>query len=66
MKKTKPRASKPLSSTVRELGRPSASAVESTIALGSTTPASSASWNHWVNWPIGSAARSPSTRPSCV
>ncbi|MFN8169704.1 MAG: hypothetical protein U0S36_13090 [Candidatus Nanopelagicales bacterium] len=54
-----------MSSTVREDGVPSASAVESTIALGSARPASpadSTSSNHAVNWASGVLARSPSRR----
>ncbi len=50
MKNTNPSGPTPLSSTWRLLGCPSASAVESTIALGSGTPSSTTSSSHAANW----------------
>ena len=46
MKNTKPSAEKPLSSTIRDDGCPSAETVATTIAFGSYSPAACASSNH--------------------
>ncbi len=61
MKKTKPRPSNCFISTVRELGRPSGVAVETTMAFGSKRCESAACWNQRANWSIGCAARLPSS-----
>jgi hypothetical protein len=63
VKKTKPRSSYCFISTVRELGRPSAAAVETIIAFGSWRPLAAASANQRANWPYGSGASSRSERP---
>ncbi len=57
MKKTKPLLSNCFSSTVRELGRPSGVAVETTMAFGSKRCESAACWNHRANCSMGSSAR---------
>ncbi len=57
MKNTKPRPSNCFSSTVRELGRPSAVAVETIMAFGSKRCESAACWNHRANCSIGPSAR---------
>lgn len=61
--RTKPSGSYPLSSTVRPLGRPAASAVPKTIALGSGNPAATASANQRANWVCQSPARPASVSP---
>ena len=63
MKNAKPRSSRPLSRTIRDDGRPVASAVATTIAFGSCSPAAAASASHRRNIAIGSSARSASSRP---
>jgi len=57
VKKTKPRRSRPLSSTVRTNGLPSLPAVAGLIAVGYVMPARHASSSHSWNCSIGSALR---------
>jgi hypothetical protein len=57
-KKTKPRSSKSLTSTIRTDGMPAPDAVASAAASGSRRPAAAASSNQTANWRRGSGSTS--------
>ena len=66
VKKTKPRSSWPLRSTIRTEGIPALDAVASAICSGAATPPARASANQRSNWTCGSRSRSSGSTPGRV